>query len=94
MVLISPSNPCGKVWSREDMTRLKDLVLKNDAYFFCDEIYADFLEPLTEDGHVYDYFTTILQFEDLYPKLIYASSHTKAWNCSGQGLTYMIIKNP
>lgn len=92
-VFISPHNPCGRIWSREEVTRLKDIVLKHDAYFFCDEIYADFLEPKTEDGHVYDYFTSILQFEDIYPKLIYTTSNTKTFNCSGQGFGLTIIKN-
>lgn len=92
-MFISPLNPCGRIWSREDVTKIKDLVLKYDSYIFSDEIYSEFLEPKTENGHVYDYFTSILQFEDIYPKLIYGTSITKAFNCSGQGFGLSIVKN-
>jgi N-succinyldiaminopimelate aminotransferase len=42
----SPMNPCGKVFSMEELGFLADLVLRHDAYAICDEVY----EHLIFDG--------------------------------------------
>ena len=42
----TPMNPCGKVFTREELTFLSELVLKHDTYAICDEVY----EHLIFDG--------------------------------------------
>jgi N-succinyldiaminopimelate aminotransferase len=46
ILLNSPMNPSGKVFSREELGFIADLVLRHDAYAVCDEVY----EHLTFDG--------------------------------------------
>lgn len=46
LVLNSPMNPAGKVFSREELNFLAELVQKHDAYVVCDEVY----EHLSFDG--------------------------------------------
>jgi aspartate/methionine/tyrosine aminotransferase len=46
LVMNSPMNPTGKVFSAEELTFLADLLLKHDAYAVCDEVY----EHLIYDG--------------------------------------------
>jgi len=46
LVLNSPMNPSGKVFSQEELAFLAQLVQKNDAYVICDEVY----EHLVFDG--------------------------------------------
>jgi N-succinyldiaminopimelate aminotransferase len=46
ILINSPMNPCGKVFSREELGFLADLVLRYDSYAICDEVY----EHLTFDG--------------------------------------------
>jgi aspartate/methionine/tyrosine aminotransferase len=46
IMLNSPMNPCGKVFSPADLAFLAELVLRHDAYAICDEVY----EHLTFDG--------------------------------------------
>jgi N-succinyldiaminopimelate aminotransferase len=46
ILLNSPMNPCGKVFTREELGFIADLVLRWDAYAICDEVY----EHLTFDG--------------------------------------------
>jgi aspartate/methionine/tyrosine aminotransferase len=46
IMLNSPMNPCGKVFSPEELGFLADLVQRWDAYAICDEVY----EHLTFDG--------------------------------------------
>lgn len=42
----SPMNPCGKVFSTEELSFIADLVGRHDSYAICDEVY----EHLTFDG--------------------------------------------
>ncbi|WP_041796010.1 aminotransferase [Pararhodospirillum photometricum] len=46
MILNSPMNPCGKVFSPEELVFLADLLERHDAYALCDEVY----EHLVFDG--------------------------------------------
>jgi N-succinyldiaminopimelate aminotransferase len=46
IVLNSPMNPCGKVFSPDDLGFVAELLLQHDAYAICDEVY----EHLTFDG--------------------------------------------
>ncbi len=46
IVLNSPMNPCGKVFTAEELGFIADLVLRHDVYAICDEVY----EHLTFGG--------------------------------------------
>ena len=39
MILCNPSNPCGKVFTREELKIIADLAEKYDAYVITDEVY-------------------------------------------------------
>jgi len=39
LVLNSPMNPCGKVFSRDELAVLAELILRHDAFAVCDEVY-------------------------------------------------------
>jgi len=43
LVLNSPMNPSGKVFRREELEVLAELVVKHDAYAVCDEVYEHLL---------------------------------------------------
>lgn len=46
MILNSPANPCGKVFSPDELAFVADLLIRHDALAVCDEVY----EHLTYDG--------------------------------------------
>src|SRR4051794_14886064 len=46
IMLNSPMNPCGKVFTAEELGFIAELVLRHDCYAICDEVY----EHLTFDG--------------------------------------------
>ena len=46
ILLNSPMNPCGKVFTEEELGFIAELVLRHDAYAICDEVY----EHLIFDG--------------------------------------------
>ncbi|MEM7040490.1 MAG: pyridoxal phosphate-dependent aminotransferase, partial [Bacteroidota bacterium] len=43
ILICNPSNPTGKLYSRADLEKLRDLVVKNDLYLFVDEVYREFV---------------------------------------------------
>lgn len=46
LILNNPHNPTGKVWSKDELQTVADLVIKNDLYLLSDEVY----EFLVFDG--------------------------------------------
>lgn len=46
LLMNSPMNPCSKVFTREELQFIADLVIKHDSYVVCDEVY----EHLVFDG--------------------------------------------
>ena len=45
MILCNPHNPIGKIWSRDDLSRISDLCQKHDVILIADEIHCDLTEP-------------------------------------------------
>lgn len=43
IVVNTPSNPCGKVFTREELTRLGEVAQERDLWIFTDEVYEHFL---------------------------------------------------
>lgn len=41
LLFCSPHNPVGRVWTKEELDRLKELIVENDAYIVSDEIHCD-----------------------------------------------------
>lgn len=49
VLLNTPMNPCGKVFTKEELGVIAELAIANDAFVVCDEVY----EHLTFDGAVH-----------------------------------------
>ena len=43
IAIINPGNPTGKVLTKEEMDLIVDIVVKNDLYLICDEVYREFV---------------------------------------------------
>lgn len=41
MIFCNPWNPCGLIWSKEELQKLANLVAKYKFYIYSDEIYSD-----------------------------------------------------
>lgn len=42
IIICSPNNPTGYLYSKEEMLQLRDIVKKHDLYLFSDEVYREF----------------------------------------------------
>lgn len=83
IVLCNPSNPCGKVFTREELTFIADLCKKYDAYCITDEVY----EHIVYAPHEHVYMATQ---PGMFERTISCSSLSKTYSITGWRLGYTI----
>ncbi|HSB68298.1 MAG TPA: MalY/PatB family protein [Candidatus Methylomirabilis sp.] len=88
LVLCSPHNPVGRVWTREELLRLGQLCVQRDVVIISDEIHGD----LTFAGHRHTAFATLS--EELAQHSVVCTSPSKTFNLPGLQPGMVIIPNP
>lgn len=77
LLLCSPHNPVGRVWSRKELERLGDLCLTHHVIILCDEIHCDFV-------YAPHHFTSFLTLDEKYRRnLAVFTSPSKTFNVAG-----------
>ena len=88
MVLCSPHNPVGRVWSRAELVRVAELCQKYDVAVFADEIHGDLL--LNGGRHI--------PFASLGPeaaaRTVTCTAPSKTFNIAGLYTSAVIAGNP
>jgi len=87
ILLCSPNNPTGTVYTREEISRVVDLVLKKDLFLIADEVYNEFIY----DGARH---TSVLEFEEIQDRTIVIDSISKRFSCCGARVGAVITRNP
>lgn len=80
--LCNPSNPCGKVFSREELMTIAKLVEKYDAFVVIDEVYEHIIDEPTQ----YTYFSTL---PGMYERTLCCGSLSKTYSITGWRLGYI-----
>lgn len=80
--LCNPSNPCGKVFSREELMTIAKLVEKYDAFVVIDEVYEHIIYEPTQ----YTYFSTL---PGMYERTLCCGSLSKTYSITGWRLGYI-----
>ena len=83
IVLCNPSNPCGKVFTREELEFIAGLCKKYDAYCITDEVY----EHIVYAPHVHTYMASL---PGMFERTISCSSLSKTYSITGWRLGYTI----
>ena len=83
LVLCNPSNPCGKVFTREELETIAALAAKYDVYVITDEVY----EHIVYAPHRHTYFATL---PGMWERTISCSSLSKTYSITGWRLGYII----
>lgn len=83
LILCNPSNPSGKVFTREELLTIAALVEKYDAYVITDEVY----EHILYAPHVHTYFATL---PNMRPRTLTCSSLSKTYSITGWRLGYVL----
>ncbi len=83
LVLCNPSNPCGKVFTREELLFIADLAEKHDFYVITDEVY----EHIVYAPYEHVYFASL---PGMFKRTISCSSLSKTYSITGWRLGYTI----
>ena len=88
MILIcNPSNPSGKVFTREELQTIADLCQKYDVYAVMDEVY----EHIIYEGHEHIYMNSL---PGMWERTVSCSSLSKTYSVTGWRLGYAIAPKP
>jgi len=83
LILCNPSNPCGKVFSRNELEIIADLAKKYDAFVITDEVY----EHIVYEPYQHTYIATL---PGMFERTISCSSLSKTYSITGWRLGYII----
>jgi cystathionine beta-lyase len=88
LILCSPHNPVGRVWTREELLRLAEACAARDLVVIADEIHGDLVLP----GHRFIPFATLSP--DAANRTVTLTAPSKTFNLAGLGTALAIASNP
>jgi aminotransferase len=81
-VLCNPSNPCGRVFTREELLQIAQLAEEFDVFVLTDEVYEHIIFP----PHQHTYFATL---PGMFKRTLSCSSLSKTFSITGWRLGYV-----
>jgi len=87
IMLCNPHNPVGRLWSKEELTRLGDIAIKHGVVVISDEIHCELLFK----DHQHTPFASIS--EEFEQNSIVCMSPSKTFNLAGLEVSSIIIPN-
>ena len=86
VLLCSPNNPTGHVYTREELTALLEMCRRHDIFLVVDEVYREFCY----DGKS---FTSVLSFPEYADRVICIDSFSKRFSMCGSRIGAIVTKN-
>lgn len=83
ILVCNPSNPSGKVFTKDELKLIADLCIKYDVYAIMDEVY----EHIIYEGHVHTYMNSL---PGMWERTVSCSSLSKTYSVTGWRLGYAI----
>jgi cystathionine beta-lyase len=87
LILCSPCNPVGRVYTREELAGVSEVVQRHGGRVFADEIHA----PLTYPGHPHVPYASLSEVTAGHT--LTATSASKGWNLAGLKCAQLILSN-
>ena len=84
--ICNPNNPTGYVYTKEELGKLRDLVIKYDLYLIADEVYSEFVY----DGKMHH---SVLELEGIGEHVIMIDSVSKRFSACGIRIGSLVSKN-
>lgn len=85
IVLVSPSNPTGKIFSKDELIRVGEIARQHNILIIIDDPYSDFVYENR------DKYFNLASVEALREHVVYLYSFSKSYAMSGWRLNYMIL---
>jgi len=86
ILICNPGNPTGYLYSKEEIKKLAEIVIKHDLFLIADEVYREFVY----DGNEH---YSILQEPSLANYAIIIDSVSKRYSMCGARIGYLVSKN-
>ncbi|MCD6277488.1 pyridoxal phosphate-dependent aminotransferase [candidate division WOR-3 bacterium] len=86
ILICSPNNPTGTVYSREEIQSIIDLALEYDLWVLSDEVYREFVF----DGRKH---TSVLEFREAAERTVVMDSISKRFSCCGARIGFIVTRN-
>lgn len=87
LLLCSPHNPVGRVWTRDELEQVLDIAERHDLLVLSDEIHHDLIYP--GERH-----TVLATLTDNPSRVVTAAAPSKTFNIPGLGLSVLISPDP
>ncbi len=87
LILCSPHNPIGRVWSRDELIQLGEICIENKILIVSDEIHCDIVYP----NYKHTNFASIREYFAL--NSVTCTSLSKTFNLAGLQLSNILIPN-
>lgn len=88
LILCSPHNPVGRVWTKEELHQLGNLCLRYNIMVVSDEIHSDLVYP------EYKHTPFPMACPELQNSTIVCTAPSKTFNLAGLQISNLIIPNP
>lgn len=85
LIFCNPHNPVGRVWTKEELTKVGEICLKYHMVIVCDEIHAEFVYS----GHKHIPFASLS--EEIKKITVSCTSATKSFNIAGIQAANIVI---
>ena len=86
ILVCNPGNPCGTLYSKENMLAIGDIARKHDLFLISDEVYREFC--YTDEPHF-----SALHIPDLDQNIILVDSVSKRYNLCGARIGCIVSHN-
>ncbi|MDD3058086.1 MAG: pyridoxal phosphate-dependent aminotransferase, partial [Sphaerochaeta sp.] len=86
ILVCSPNNPTGHVYTHEELLQLLNLCEKHDIFLIVDEVYREFCYDEKE-------FSSVLAFDEFSDRIICVDSFSKRYSMCGSRIGALISKN-
>ena len=83
IIINTPHNPTGSVWSEDDIQQLRELVSDTNIYLIGDEVYEHMVFDQQEH-------TSLCRYDDLYARSFVISSFGKTYHVTGWKVGYCV----
>lgn len=86
IMICNPSNPTGYLYTKDELSALRDIVRKHDLFLFSDEVYREFCY----DGKEY---VSVMHLEGVDENVIMLDSVSKRYSACGVRIGAMVSRN-
>ena len=89
LILCSPHNPVGRVWTHAELRRVADICLSHEVLIVCDEIHGDLVMPGSEQ-------TTLMNVLEPAERLeaVVCTAPSKTFNLAGCQCSNIFVPDP